>query len=136
MPRGTWSRSLGTRRDPVRDVRRVVSTLRPPRHPSIQLVAGALGMSARTLQRRLGDVGLTYARVVGEARADMARRMLKDPARKVGDIARTIGYSDAGHFTRAFLRWTGLTPREFRRLRRETVGSVTGSPGDQTPTAG
>jgi len=110
--------------------------LRPPRHPNIQLVAGVLGMSARTLQRRLGDVGLTYARVVGEARADMARRMLKDPTRKVGDVARTIGYSDAGHFTRAFLRWTGLTPREFRRLRRETVGSVTGSPGDQTPTAG
>ena len=47
-----------------------------------------------------------------------------------------IGYSDAGHFTRAFLRWTGLTPREFRRLRRETAGDVTGSPGDQTPTAG
>ena len=110
--------------------------LRPPRHPNIQLVAGVLGMSARTLQRRLGDVGLTYARVVGEARADMARRMLKDPARKVGDIARTIGYSDAGHFTRAFLRWTGLTPREFRRLRRETGGGVTGSPGDPTPTAG
>jgi AraC-like DNA-binding protein len=136
MPRETSSRSLGSRRDPVRDVRRVVSTLRPPGHPSIQLVAGVLGMSARTLQRRLGDVGLTYARVVAEARADMARQMLKDTAQKVGDIARTIGYSDAGHFTRAFLRWTGLTPREFRRLRRETVGGVAGSPGDQTPRAG
>src|SRR5438034_11290245 len=119
MPRGTWSRSLGTRRDPVRDVRRVVSTLRPPRHPSIQLVAGALGMSARTLQRRLGDVGLTYARVVGEARADMARRMWKDPAREVGDIARTDGDSDAGPFTRGRPRWPRRPPRASPRARRD-----------------
>ena len=71
-------------------------------------------MGPRTLQRRLRDAGLTYAQVIARARSDVAQRMLNDPARKIGDIARALGYSDAPHFTRAFVRWTGLTPREFR----------------------
>src|SRR5262245_6318699 len=44
--------------------------------------------------------------------------MLTNPERKIGDIAGVLGYTDPGHFTRAFRRWTGLTPREFRRRPR------------------
>src|SRR5439155_925991 len=85
MPRGTSSRSLGSRCDPVRDVRRVVSMLRPPRHPNIQLVAGVLGMSARTLQRRLGDVGLTCALVVSSC-ATMKQTYENNPKAVLGTI--------------------------------------------------
>jgi AraC-like DNA-binding protein len=113
----------------------MVSTLLARRYPSIQLVSGALGMSARTLQRRLAAAGLTYVSLVAQARGDMARRMLGDPAPKIGDIARAVGYSDAGHFTRAFLRWTGLTPREFRRLQRRTAGDIPGPPAASSRTA-
>ena len=102
----------------------VVSSSFAGRYPNIQLVAGAIGMSTRTLQRRLGEDGVTYAQVVARARAEMARQMLRDSAWKIGEIGRTIGYSNAGHFTRAFLRWTGRTPRDFRRLGRNSAEGV------------
>jgi AraC-like DNA-binding protein len=82
--------------------------------PDIRLVALTLGTSVRTLQRRLQATGLTYADSVQRARCAAARQMLKDPRRRIGDIARTLGYSDHAHFTRAFQRWTGITPRDFR----------------------
>jgi AraC-like DNA-binding protein len=81
----------------------------------IQEVAARMGTSVRTLQRRLRAGGATYAGVVQQARLTAARRMLRDQARKICDVARVLGYSDPAHFTRAFQRWTGLTPRDFRR---------------------
>lgn len=97
-------------------MQQIVTTLLPDGHPDIRSVAGMFRLSARTLQRRLYDDGLTFARVVARARCDMAQRMLDDPARKVIDVALDLGYSDHAHFTRAFARWTGHAPREFRRL--------------------
>ena len=76
-----------------------------------------MGLSARTLQRRLYAEGVTYASAVARARFAAAQQMLDDPARKVIDVALELGYSDQAHFARAFARWAGLTPREFRRLR-------------------
>ena len=120
-------------RDFAGDVRQIVSQSLARRHPNIPVVARELGMSPRTLQRRLGDVGLTYARLVAQARADLARQMLGEPGPKIGEIARSVGYSDAGHFTRAFLRWTGLTPREFRRLRQDRARRVPRSRARRVP---
>jgi AraC-like DNA-binding protein len=96
-------------------VQQIVTTLLPDGYPDIQLVAEAVRMSARTLQRRLHSEGLTFARVVAKARFSEAQRMLGDPARKVIDVALDLGYSDHAHFTRAFERWTDVPPREFRR---------------------
>jgi AraC-like DNA-binding protein len=98
-------------------VRQIVATMLRDGYPEVHVLAEAVGMSVRTLQRRLQDECLTYARVVAQARFDAAQRMLDDPARKVIDVALDLGYSDPSHFTRAFGRWTGLAPREFRRLR-------------------
>ena len=95
-------------------VREAVATLLGGGAPDIRLVAQALRTSPRTLQRHLRDAGLTYAHVVAQARFDRARRMLGESTHKIGDIARALGYSDPAHFTRAFLRWTGVTPRDFR----------------------
>ncbi len=81
----------------------------------VHLVAETLGTSARTLQRRLQAGGLTFAGVVRRARYAAARQFLRDPGRKVGEVARALGYSDPAHFTRAFRSWAGSTPREFRR---------------------
>jgi AraC-like DNA-binding protein len=83
--------------------------------PEIRVVADRMGTSVRTLQRRLRARGLTYAGVVQQARCLAARRMLEDRRRRIGEIARALGYSDHAHSTRAFQRWTGLAPREFRR---------------------
>jgi AraC-like DNA-binding protein len=99
-------------------VQQIVTRLLPDGYPDVQSVAEMVRVSVRTLQRRLSDEGLTFADVVARARFDVAQRMLlDDPARKVVDVALDLGYSDHAHFTRAFVRWTGLSPRDFRRLR-------------------
>jgi AraC-like DNA-binding protein len=98
-------------------VQQIVTRLLPDGSADMRSVAELLGVTTRTLQRRLSAEGLTFVAVVARARLDIARRMLDDPARKVIDVALDLGYSDPAHFTRAFARWTGLAPREFRRLR-------------------
>jgi AraC-like DNA-binding protein len=86
-------------------------------NPGVQLIAERLATSVRTLQRRLHASGVTYAGVLQEERCAAARRMLKDRAQAIADVARTLGYSDPAHFTRAFQRWTGSSPSAFRRRR-------------------
>lgn len=96
-------------------VQQVVVTLLPDGYPEIALVAASVGMSIRTLQRRLQADGLTFGDVVAKARFTEARRLLRDPARKIIDVALDLGYSDPSHFTRAFERWAGMPPRRFRQ---------------------
>lgn len=96
-------------------VQQVVATLLPDGYPDIRLVAEAVSLSPRTLQRRLHAEGATFAGVVARARFAEARRMLREPARKIIDVALDLGYSDPAHFTRAFERWAGIAPRDFRR---------------------
>ena len=97
----------------VREI--VVTGLLDGGAPDIREVASMVSTSARTLQRRLRGAGLTYAGLVQQARCEAASRMLLESDQSVSDVARTLGYSDPAHFTRAFHRWTGLTPRGFRR---------------------
>jgi AraC-like DNA-binding protein len=111
-------------------VQQIVTRLLPDGYPNVQSVAEMVRVSARTLQRRLSEEGLTFAGIVMRARFDVAQRMLDDPTRKVIDVALDLGYSDQAHFTRTFVRWTGLAPREFQRLR--AAGSFS-APGPKNP---
>ncbi|MEG3438304.1 helix-turn-helix domain-containing protein [Pannus brasiliensis CCIBt3594] len=88
-------------------------------YPDIHLAAEIAGMSVRTLQRRLETEGLTYSRLVERARLRQAIRWLQDPSLQCLDISIELGYSAPPHFTRAFKRWTGLSPAEFRRYGAE-----------------
>lgn len=81
---------------------------------SIELAAGIAGTSVRSLQRRLGRLGLTYSGLLADVRVDMARRMLADREVKVIDTAYALGYSDPAHFTRAFRRIVGISPQRYR----------------------
>src|SRR5262249_36580534 len=98
-------------------VHQIVTRLLPGGSPNVRSVAEQMRLSTRTLQRRLSKEGLTFAGVVARARFDVAQRLLADPGRKVIDVALELGYSDPAHFTRAFMRWTGVAPREFREGR-------------------
>src|SRR5262245_41958816 len=98
-------------------VQEIIAPLFRGGYPDVHSVATMLGLGVRTLQRRLSDEGVTYARVVARARFDVAQQMLEDPACKVIEVALDLGYSDQAHFTRAFTRWTGFAPREFQRIR-------------------
>lgn len=82
--------------------------------PSIDEFSEAVGLSVRTLQRRLGDAGTTYTQLVDEVRARTALPLLEDPGILLTDIAFDLGYSHPSHFTRAFRRWAGVTPSDYR----------------------
>jgi AraC-like DNA-binding protein len=77
-------------------------------------MAKRLHMSRRTLQRRLGEADTTYLRLVDDTRRDLALRYIEDPTRSITDVAFTLGFSQQSAFTRAFKRWTGINPTEYR----------------------
>lgn len=88
--------------------------------PRIELVAEAAGLNPRTLQRRLAEAGVTYAELVSHTRLRLARERLIASEEKIVDVALSLGYADAAHFTRAFKRWTGLAPVVYRSMHADT----------------
>ncbi|HSC87721.1 MAG TPA: AraC family transcriptional regulator [Polyangiaceae bacterium] len=78
-------------------------------------VARALATSERTLQRRLQEEGITFAQLLDEVRSELARGYLADPTLAIFEVAFLLGYSEPSAFNRAFRRWTGKTPSDFRR---------------------
>ena len=82
--------------------------------PPAQQTAMALGMSQRTLQRKLGESGLTYQAMLDETRHELARRYLDDRSKTVTEIAFLLGFSEQSAFTRAFRRWSGMAPSAYR----------------------
>ena len=77
-------------------------------------MASDLHMSRRSLQRRLAEADASYQSLVDETRRDMALRYIEDPAKTATDITFLLGYSQQSAFTRAFRRWTGTSPSEYR----------------------
>jgi AraC-like DNA-binding protein len=73
-----------------------------------------LHMSPRTLQRKLAEANTTYLQLVDATRKDLALRYIEDPRRSVTDITFSLGFSQPSAFTRAFKRWTGLNPSDYR----------------------
>lgn len=82
--------------------------------PGEQGLASALAMSPRTLQRKLGELGLTYRGMLEKTRYDLAMRYLDDPGKSVTDITFLLGFSEQSAFTRAFKRWHGQAPTAYR----------------------
>lgn len=84
---------------------------------SAEDAAQQLHMSPRTLQRKLALANTTYQQLVEDTRRDLALRYIDDPHRSISDITFSLGYSQQSAFTRAFKRWTGATPSEYRDSR-------------------
>jgi len=99
-------------------LRQVIAVVTPDTGlPRIERVAGALGLTVRTLQRRLQQSGLCFEDVTKEMRLVQAVDLLTRTDAKILDIALDLGYSDHAHFTRAFRGWMGVSPIEYRRRR-------------------
>jgi AraC-like DNA-binding protein len=81
-------------------------------------VAEIAGVSTRTLQRKLAHVGLSYSDILDTVRYENASRLLRDTDCRIIDVAFSSGYTDPAHFSRAFRRMTGMTPRQFREQSR------------------
>lgn len=82
--------------------------------PRIDWIASKLQMSRRSLQRSLDDEGVSFSFVLDGLLLDRAKLLLETTNRGVTDIALQLGYSDAAHFSRAFRRWTGMAPSQYR----------------------
>ncbi|MHB2210760.1 AraC family transcriptional regulator [Methylobacterium sp. CM6257] len=99
-------------------IENAVAPLLPHGRPRVGEIALRLGMSQRTLSRRLNDKGLTFERVLEEMRRDLALRYLQDAHIPISRIAWLLGFQEVGAFTHAFRRWTGQTPSAARSEKR------------------
>jgi AraC-like DNA-binding protein len=83
--------------------------------PTIAAVADRLRMNIRTVQRHLERAGLPFRFLLSECRQERALLELSESKRPVSEVSGRLGYSDPAHFARAFRRWTGCSPSEYRR---------------------
>ncbi len=83
--------------------------------PSIQNISELLAMSSRTLTRRLSNSGFTFRDIIKSTQLELAKEMLKDPSKSIGEIAFLTGFSEQSAFNRAFKKWTNQNPSDFRK---------------------
>jgi AraC-like DNA-binding protein len=95
-------------------LRMYLLTQSPDRVPTMAAAARHLGLSPRTLRRRLADAGQTYRDVTQQMQGERACVMLRNPDLTLQNIAAALGFTDTTAFYRAFKRWTGRTALEYR----------------------
>jgi AraC-like DNA-binding protein len=82
---------------------------------TLAAAARGLGMSGRSLQRRLAARGTSFREVVRALRCELSLALIERPDVTVHDAAGSLGFAEPSSFSRAFKRWTGLSPRSYRR---------------------
>ncbi len=100
------------------DVRRALASRVAAGDSRMSSIARQLGLSERTLHRRLAAEGVSYQDLLDAARKDAAGRYLKESTLSIGEIAYLLGYSEPASFHRAFKRWYRATPEAFRSAER------------------
>jgi AraC-like DNA-binding protein len=115
----TCEESLNARSDKRGSFRMVVENTVAPLLPHgrahADVVANKLGMSERTLARRLADEDVTFIEVLQQLKERLARRYLEDDSMPISRIAWLLGFEEVSSFSHACRRWTGKSPRELRR---------------------
>jgi AraC-like DNA-binding protein len=96
-------------------IRRRLRQFLPGEVPDFETLAGELNMTAATMRRRLSEEGASYQEIKDQLRRDLAIGYLSHSDRSVMDIALELGFSERSAFHRAFRKWTGASPGEFRR---------------------
>jgi AraC-like DNA-binding protein len=99
-------------------VREAVATQLGTGEVSMQSTAKRLAMSVATLRRRLEEEGTTYSDILDEIRKKLAERYVRDRTSAIGEVAFLLGFSNVTAFHRAFKRWTGVAPTEYRARAR------------------
>ena len=121
MAREACERELQARKSSKEDaltarVRTVLATS-TDRLPTLEEVADTLHVSTRTLKRRLQDEGRNFRALVDHVLCERATQMLQEEGLSVSEVAFRLGYNDVSNFSRAFRRWTGVSPSDFRKER-------------------
>jgi AraC-like DNA-binding protein len=105
--------------DLLEEMRSVIRPLIVSQSCKIEQVAGILSMHPRTLNRRLKELNTSFREIIGEMRYEIAKQMLRDEGISILKISNTLSYSDPSEFTRAFKRWSGMTPSAWRMQSRQ-----------------
>ncbi len=127
---GTWQHLLQlceaelAQRTRVRSLGERITHLLGPllnggREPDLEEVARHLQLPTWTLRRKLAEEGTRFRNLLNDTRRDLAETYIRDTELAFGEIAYLLGFASAEAFQRAFKRWTGLTPGEFRRHQRQ-----------------
>lgn len=99
----------------VSQVRAVLASRIGEELPDIREIARRLAMAPRTLQRRLAAEGASFKDLIDITRREAAQRLLADRSLAVAEVGYLLGFSEPSAFNRAFKRWLGATPLEYRR---------------------
>ncbi|NIE68309.1 AraC family transcriptional regulator [Burkholderia sp. Ax-1719] len=114
-------------RNPGSFAARVRRTLRAlPAHawPDADAIAQRLNVAPATLRRRLHQEGHSCQSIKDELRHDLAVAALQDPARSIADVAAAVGFAEPSAFHRAFRKWTGMRPTEYRQMRERAAAKT------------
>lgn len=99
------------------DVEKLIKDALPSGIPVTNQLAKTMGMSNRTLTRRLAENGITFRDLIKKTQLTVAKNMLHNSTSSIAEIAFETGFSEQSAFNRAFKRWTGQSPVEFRKTR-------------------
>lgn len=97
------------------DIEALIKDALPSGIPGITQIGDHIGMSNRTLTRRLSENGVTFRDLIRKTQEQVSKDLLKNSNRSIAEIAFETGFSEQSAFNRAFKRWTGLSPLEFRK---------------------
>jgi AraC-like DNA-binding protein len=114
-------------------VRRIVVEQLRGGEVTMEFMALKMAMSVPTLRRRLDQEGTTFSDIVDEIRKELAERYLREPSMAVSEVAFLLGFSSESAFHRAFRRWTGVAPSEFRSRARKVPSIVPPPPSEPAP---
>lgn len=103
------------RNDVATQVRSKISERLPTGRIDEVEIASAINLSQRSLQRRLGEQNLSFMRLLEDTRRDLSREYVRDPQRSINEVAYLLGFAEPGNFSRAFKRWYGQTPSQYRQ---------------------
>jgi len=113
-------------------VRKCIGEAMRSGEPTLRQTAERLIVGPRTLQRRLADCGVDFSELVTDTRRRFALQYLRDRRHTITEVAFLLGYSEVSAFNRAFKRWTGATPLEYRA----SVQPITRRPSKARPSVG
>ncbi|MBT8117390.1 MAG: AraC family transcriptional regulator, partial [Gammaproteobacteria bacterium] len=99
----------------IRAARAAIRRALPSGELTVDTLSEDMGISRRTLQRRLSSLGVSFKQILQDVRQQQSRRYLDDPRLAVTEIALLLGYSDQASFSNAFKNWFGCAPTEHRQ---------------------
>jgi AraC-like DNA-binding protein len=102
----------------IADIEVLIREALPSGIPGISQISRYMGMSNRTLSRRLSENGVTFRDLIQKTQQAVSEDLLKNSSGSVAEVAYHTGFSEQSAFNRAFKRWTGQTPIEFRKIHR------------------